>query len=334
MRWKRSRRSAGGCPSSPANVRMSPPAMKCLPAPRRTTTRSASSSATSAVRASSASTIAKASMLSTSGRLRVIVATGPTRSNRIGSLMGRFSLACVIARFPERACRFELADRVRDIGAFLFAERRDGGGKVGIRNRVRGERSHRHQPARKLVHPLRAAGEAADTPFDAKLDRLVIAGFEMEARHISLRTPVTAPERPVIENIERRADRTSFLLADDQQQMLRHRGGDTQEKFRREIRRRVMRPIRRCVAVVEECPVAVRDLASDNAPEDDAGVPQPPPLLLHLLALVVVERREIVVEIAITGVLPFELNAVADDHSCASADVRFLRRRTENVQRR
>src|SRR5206468_3486904 len=154
----------------------------------------------------------------------------------------------------------------------------------------------------------------------------------MEARHISLRTPVAAPERSVIEDIERRADRTSVLLADNQQQMLRHRGRDTQEKFGREIGRRVMRPIRRCVAVVEERPVVVRDLASDNAPEGDAGVPEPPPLLLYFLALVVVERREVVVEIAITGVLPFELNAVADDHSCAGADVRFLRRRKENMQ--
>ncbi len=84
-------RSAGGRPSSAANRRMSPPAMKCLPAPRSTTTRRLSSAASAAVCATSASIIAKSSTLSASGRFSVSVATGPSRSRRTVSFIGKKS---------------------------------------------------------------------------------------------------------------------------------------------------------------------------------------------------------------------------------------------------
>jgi hypothetical protein len=43
------------------------------------------------------------------------------------------------------------------------------------------------------------------------------------------------------------------------------------------------------------------------------------PLLIHLLSLVVIERREKVGEIAVAAILPAELQSVAHQHAAASS---------------
>src|SRR5262249_48592623 len=77
-----------------------------------------------------------------------------------------------------------------------------------------------------------------------------------------------------------------------------------------------------------------RDLAADDAPERDAGVGDLAALLLHLLALVVIERREVVAEIAVTRIFPPKLDAMADDHPGIGAEAGFLGAGKEDVQRR
>ena len=80
--------------------------MKCRPAPLTTTQRSDVSAARAAVCATSASIIVKSSVLSDSGRLSVSVATGPVRSSRTDSDIGRANggwLRRVETRVPSGA---------------------------------------------------------------------------------------------------------------------------------------------------------------------------------------------------------------------------------------
>ncbi len=92
--------------------------------------------------------------------------------------------------------------------------------------------------------------------------------------------------------------------------------------------------VRVFVAAVEERPVRGGDLGADLARERDAGGGDPAPLLLHLLALVVVERREKIGEVAIARILPAELHAVPDDHARRRACLGLGRGRKQDVQRR
>src|SRR6266542_4864073 len=96
----------------------------------------------------------------------------------------------------------------------------------------------------------------------------------------------------------------------------------------------MVRAISALVAAVEERPVRRGDLAADLAHERDAGLAELAPFLLHLLALVVRERGEIVAEIAVAGVLPVKLDAFADRHAGRRCEGRLLRRKKQHVKRR
>src|SRR5688500_14398255 len=103
--------------------------------------------------------------------------------------------------FPgsERPRSLELADRVRDVDPFPGAEVRDRRREVRIGKRVRRVRRERRQAARELVQPLRTAFERRDPALEAELDRLVVAGFEVQSRHVVERSPVATPQRVLVE---------------------------------------------------------------------------------------------------------------------------------------
>src|SRR6185437_3761320 len=71
------------------------------------------------------------------------------------------------------------------------------------------------------------------------------------------------------------------------------------------------------VAAVEEVPVGGADVAAGTALERDARCRDATPLLADLLALVVIERGEVVVEVAPAAIRPVELHAGARDHAGA-----------------
>ena len=95
-----------------------------------------------------------------------------------------------------------------------------------------------------------------------------------------------------------------------------------------------MRPISGLVALEKECAIRRRDLVTGLANERDARVGQPASLLLDFLALVVVERREVVGEIAVAAVAPVELHSVAHEHARGSAFARLLCVDEQHVERR
>ncbi len=106
------------------------------------------------------------------------------------------------------------------------------------------------------------------------------------------------------------------------------------EERARQVGRRLMRAVRVLVAAEEERPVRGRDVGAALALERDAGLGEPPPLLLHLLALVVRERRQEVGEVAVARIVPVELHALAREHAERLADGHLVVGREQHVQRR
>src|SRR5690349_16148548 len=266
---------------------MSPPAMKCLPAPRTTTQRTLASAASAAVPCTSASIIAGSRALSASGRLSVSVATAPPRSTRRGRVMVRMAAGrralhegtcdapavsqaadarsgrSAILRHLEWARRLELLDGLRDFGSLVGGEARDRAREIRIGDRVRRARCDGKQAAGELVDPLGAALEGGDPPLDAEVDRLVITGLEVHPGHELGRSPVAAPEGIAAEYVERGAQGTAFALADHEQHAARKRRAQPFEELERQIRRGMMPPVGGRVAAEEERPVALLGLAAD-----------------------------------------------------------------------
>src|SRR5581483_4322891 len=144
--------------------------------------------------------------------------------------------------------------------------------------------------------------EALEPARDAEVDGLVIAGLEMHAGHVFGRAPVAAPHRGVVEHVERRAYAYALAPTLHQHEVLRHGPADAMEEVARQVRGRAVRAIRALVAAIEEVPVLGRDLGAQAARERDACLAELAPVLAHLLALVVVERGQKVIEARIAGI--------------------------------
>ena len=81
-------------------------------------------------------------------------------------------------------------------------------------------------------------------------------------------------------------------------------------------------------------PVLGQDRRAGLALEGDARGGELAPLLPDLLASIVIERRQVVVEVAVAGVGPVELHTVADAHAQPGAQVGFGGGDEQQVQRR
>src|SRR5256885_8654376 len=99
-----------------------------------------------------------------------------------------------------------------------------------MRKPVRRERLDRHQAAEKLVLALGAAFEGFELFGDRILDRLVVAAFEVQERHILHRTPVAAVEGMRVVDEKRRRERPAGALGYQNRRVLSQRGAQTQEK--------------------------------------------------------------------------------------------------------
>src|SRR5258706_13869006 len=77
----------------------------------------------------------------------------------------------------------------------------------GMGEPMEGARGLGKEAARMLVLPLGAAFEERDAALDAELDRLVIAGLEVQPRHVLAAAPVAPVEGVAPEEVEGRGDR-------------------------------------------------------------------------------------------------------------------------------
>src|SRR5689334_2808901 len=107
--------------------------------------------------------------------------------------------------------------------------------ELRMREPMRRVRLLRHESARKLVLALRAAFEEADAALDAKFERLIVAGFEVQPGDVVRRSPIAAIEGVRVMDVERCADRLAFEVAEHEQQIVRHRLRETLEQLATEI---------------------------------------------------------------------------------------------------
>src|SRR5512140_1806386 len=149
------------------------------------------------------------------------VTASALRAPSVNEFEVRASLAHSIGGFV-RAALVQLVEDLSHVRALPAQEFADRGRELGIRDPVQRVRAHRQEAARELVAALRATLEARDAALDAMLERLVVAGLEVQARDEAGRAPVAAPQRRRVAEVERRAMRTSVVLAEDEQDVRRH----------------------------------------------------------------------------------------------------------------
>ncbi len=137
----------------------------------------------------------------------------------------------------------------------------------------------------------------------------------MQAGAVGLGSPVASVQRFVVEQVERHGHVPAALSRNDHQQVFRHRLAQLQEELQREVGHGAVSAVGAHVAVGEEHPVLLRDLAAAQVAELHAGIAHLASLLADFLALVVAHLAEVIVEAAIAGVEPVELHAVADQHA-------------------
>ena len=203
-----------------------------------------------------------------------------------------------------------------------------------MRQPVEGARGLRKEPAGMLVFTLRAAFEERDAMLDAELHALVVAGLEMQPRHVFDAAPVASVERAVAE--DDRAPRRWAALApgDDEQQLVGHALGDHSEEGAIEIRRRMVLAIGAPIARGEEVPILARRFTPCEAREAHARIGHAPAFLADLLALVVGEGAEELLEVPVAGIAPMELHAGALEHSAGPQCRRIAFCGKEHMQRR
>src|SRR5262245_59609974 len=94
------------------------------------------------------------------------------------------------------------------MGALFIEIARDCPAKVRISNPVRGIGWHRKIASCQLVFTLRAGLDAGKLAGNRKFDRLIVADFEMQARVVLNRAPVTTIKTITADEIKRASNVT------------------------------------------------------------------------------------------------------------------------------
>src|SRR5262249_22762095 len=186
-----------------------------LTLPKRETTRRRSgrraprsSSAGASMRSARPRSASSGAALSAKARCRIPPVSG-TRRAAAERERRRGLLAA-----PERAALGELVDVVRHTGGLAREKSLDGIGELRMPQPVGGPSHLREEAARELVLALRAALEDADPARDAELERLVVAGLEVQARHVAGGAPVPTVKGLAGEDVKCACDRLAFPLGD------------------------------------------------------------------------------------------------------------------------
>ena len=145
----------------------------------------------------------------------------------------------------------------------------------------------RQEAAGVLVLALRPALDPRDAALDGEFDRLVVAGLEVQARHIVDGAPVAPVQRRGRKKIQRRRHGPAFVLRQDEKHIAGHARGQHPEERAIQVGRRAVGAIGAPVAVGEEIQVRFGRLEPGHAAQDHAGIGHLASFLADLLALVV-----------------------------------------------
>src|SRR5205807_8141147 len=105
-----------------------------------------------------------------------------------------------------------------------------------ICNKMRAVRGDRRIAAQQLVDALRARLDTFEPVRNREVDRLVVAGFEMQEWHVFAGAPVSAEQGWFSGEIQRGRNRPPPAAGDDQKNGVSHACSDAAEEFARQIR--------------------------------------------------------------------------------------------------
>ena len=125
---------------------------------------------------------------------------------------------------------------------------------------MRGKRLHRGIAARQLVPALRACLHAREATRDGRVDRLIVAQFEVQERLVDHRPPVAAIERIAADEVQRARHGAPLDECHDQQHALAHAFAQQGEGLAGEIGPTP----RACAGVLIEMPEGVPVLGPDR----------------------------------------------------------------------
>jgi len=203
-----------------------------------------------------------------------------------------------------------------------------------MRQPVRREGLGRQEAARHLVLALGAALEGLDALLDAEFERLVVGRLEMQAGYVFQLAPVAAVQRVGAVDHERSGNGAALTLGDHEQDILGHGPADAAEEIQVQVGRRIMRGIGVAVAAVEQLPVRVRGIRAAHPAQRHARFRHLAPLGADVLALLLLERGEELVEACVARIEPVELHAAAQHEAGLLQLARMLLGREQDVGRR
>jgi len=198
---------------------------------------------------------------------------------------------------------------------------------------VRRDRRHRLEAARHLVLALRAALDQAQAQRDRRLDGLVVADFEVQARHVFERAPVAAVQPLLVVDQQAGGDRAAGALGQHQDQVLGQGAPDALEERLVEVGRGMVRRVGGLVAAGEERPARRRDVAAVQPAHVHLFLRHAATLGADLLALGLRERRQERLEVVVAVVAPVELHAVAQHQARLAQGGSLGLEREQHVQR-
>src|SRR3954466_2476501 len=179
------------------------------------------------------------------------------------------------------------------------------------------QRLHRHQAAEQLVLALGAAFEHLDAAADRELDRLVIAAFEVQQRHVLDRAPIAAIQGSGVPEKQGRGNRPALAFGQHHRQIPGHTFAEAQKKLQVEVGARAVCRIGRAVAAIEEFPMASLDRLALEPAQRDACLAYAAPLLANILAPRMAQPREELPEVPVALVPPVKLDRAPQSMPCA-----------------
>ena len=195
--------------------------------------------------------------------------------------------------------------------ALALEEAVDGVAEFGMLEPVPGMGRGGDQPACELVLALRTAFEDLQPVRDRVLDALLVAGLEVQARQVFQRAPVAAVQTLAVLHAERARGGLTVAVGDDQHDVVGHGLAQLREEGGVEMRLAAVPRVGVGIASVEKGPVGVGAVAALDPAEAHPQAGELLPFLADLLALVVSERGEEIVEAGVALVEPVELESAA-----------------------
>ncbi len=173
---------------------------------------------------------------------------------------------------------------------------------------------------------------------DAVRQRLVVGRLEVQAWVVLDRAPVAAVHHrglgAWIDHQQRAGDIVAIAHGDHQQQVLGHRPADLQEAVEVQVGRRMVLAVGGPIAAVEEAPVGLGGRGAGYAAEGDARVVHAAAFGADVLALLLLQCGQEVIEAGEPGIAPVELHSLPQQHAGIAHQSGFVGGGEQHMQRR